>query len=39
MAAGSQMSPETKRRYRLIGQEYHAWTTGHFVGSKLTGGA
>ncbi len=38
LAAGSGMSPETKRRYRMIGQEYHAWTTGHFVGSRMTGG-
>ncbi|MBI6546806.1 MAG: hypothetical protein HY692_08425 [Cyanobacteria bacterium NC_groundwater_1444_Ag_S-0.65um_54_12] len=37
LAAGSQMSPDTKRRYLLIGQEFHAWTTGHFVASKLTG--
>lgn len=35
MAAGSNMSPETKRRYQMIGQEYHAWTTGHYVASRI----
>ncbi|MBU6427377.1 MAG: hypothetical protein KGR26_00055 [Cyanobacteria bacterium REEB65] len=37
LAAGSEMSPQTKRRYQQLGQEYHAWTTGHFVASRLTG--
>ncbi|MBM3260730.1 MAG: hypothetical protein FJY99_13475 [Candidatus Sericytochromatia bacterium] len=37
MAAGSAMSPETKARYRMIGQEYHAWTTAHFLASRLAG--
>lgn len=37
LAAGSQMSPETRRRYRLIGQEYHAWTTGHYIATKVLG--
>lgn len=38
LAAGSQMSPDTKRRYRLIGQEFHAWSTGHFIATKVLGG-
>ncbi len=38
LAAGSQMSPDTKRRYRMIGQEYHAWTTGHYISTKVLGG-
>jgi hypothetical protein len=39
LAAGSNMSPETKRRYQMIGQEYHAYTTAHYVSSKMTGRA
>lgn len=37
LAAGSQMSPQTRRRYMMIGQEFHAWTTGHYVASKVLG--
>ncbi|MEB3299750.1 MAG: hypothetical protein VKO21_09730 [Candidatus Sericytochromatia bacterium] len=37
LAAGSAMSPETKARYRMIGQEYHAWTTAHYLASRLAG--
>ena len=38
LAAGSSMSPETRRRYQMIGQEYHAWSTGHFVATKVLEG-
>lgn len=37
LAAGSSMSPETKARYRMIGQEYHSWTTAHYMASRLAG--
>ena len=37
LAAGSAMSPETKARYRMIGQEHHAWTTAHFLSARISG--
>lgn len=36
MANGSEMSPETRKRYREIGQEYHSIATGEFVSTRLT---
>ena len=39
MANGSEMSPETRRRYREIGQEIHAISTGAYVSERLAGGA
>ncbi|HEY9855389.1 MAG TPA: hypothetical protein V6D05_06600 [Stenomitos sp.] len=36
MANGSDMSPETRKRYREIGQEYHSITTGEYVSTRLT---
>lgn len=35
MANGSDMSPETKKRYNEIGQEYHAITTGKHVSERF----
>lgn len=35
MANGSEMSPETRTRYRAIGQEYHAIQTGSYMGQRL----
>lgn len=36
MANGSDMSPETRKRYREIGQEYHSISTGAFISDRLT---
>lgn len=36
MANGSQMSPETRKRYNAIGQEYHAITTGKHVSERFS---
>ena len=36
MANGSQMSPETRKRYRQIGQEYHSIQTGEQVSQALS---
>lgn len=38
MANGSDMSPETRKRYREIGQEYHSIQTGSFFSAALTKG-
>jgi hypothetical protein len=35
MANGSEMSPETRRRYRDIGQEYHSIQTGAYMSARL----
>ncbi len=35
MASGSDMSPETREKYRNIGQEYHAITTGLAIAGAL----
>lgn len=37
MANGSQMSPETRKRYREIGQEYHSIQTGAYMSARLCG--
>lgn len=36
MANGSQMSPETRKRYNQIGQEYHSITTGKYVAERFS---
>lgn len=36
MANGSEMSPETRKRYRQIGQEYHSIQTGEYISHALT---
>ena len=36
MANGSQMSPETRKRYNAIGQEYHSITTGRHVSERFS---
>jgi hypothetical protein len=36
MANGSQMSPETRKRYNAIGQEYHSITTGKHVSERFS---
>ena len=36
MANGSQMSPETRKRYNAIGQEYHSITTGKHVAERFS---
>jgi hypothetical protein len=35
MANGSEMSPETRRRYNAIGQEYHSITTGKHIAERF----
>lgn len=35
MANGSDMSPETRRRYNAIGQEYHSITTGKHIAERF----
>lgn len=37
MANGSEMSPETRKRYRQIGQEYHSIQTGEYISHALAG--
>lgn len=39
MANGAEMSPETRKRYRQIGQEYHAIQTGAAMSRRLVHGA
>jgi hypothetical protein len=36
MANGSQMSPETRKRYNAIGQEYHSITTGKHISERFS---
>lgn len=36
MANGSEMSPETRKRYNAIGQEYHSITTGKHISERFS---
>lgn len=36
MANGAQMSPQTRKRYNEIGQEYHSVSTGEYLSSHMT---